>query len=142
VVVVHPRPARARTYYVRTGYGRDTSAGDVFFPENLTVRAGSTVIWYGAAFHTVTFAPASVINTLRKQLIVPVPQKDGPPKLTLNPKTAFPAGGTVESGQVFLNSGLLQLPHNQFAVTFTKPSVYHYGCLVHPGMDGTIRVVP
>ncbi|MDQ2745347.1 MAG: plastocyanin/azurin family copper-binding protein [Chloroflexota bacterium] len=142
VVVVHPRPAQARTYYVRPGYGSTTSAADVFFPEVLTVHVGSTVIWTGAIFHTITFAPAATIDQLRKQLIVPIPQQVGPPKLILNPRTAFPAGGRVENGIAFLSSGILQPPHNQFSVTFTKPGVYHYGCLVHPGMDGTIQVVP
>lgn len=142
VVVVHPRPVATRTYSIRTGYGSATSAADVFFPEVLTIHAGSTVTWTGAQFHTVTFAPATVIDQLRTQLIIPVPQKTGPPQLTLNPRIAFPSGGTVYNGTGMINSGILQPPHNQFAVTFTKPGVYHYGCLVHPGMDGTIRVIP
>ena len=28
------------------------------------------------------------------------------------------------------------------ALTFTKPGVYKYYCLVHPGMAGTITVLP
>jgi len=143
VVVVNPRPRAAHTYLVRTGYGSETtSAADAYFPEALTVHVGSTVTWTGAVFHTVTFAPATLIDQLRAQFIVPVPQKAGPPKLTLNPRVAFPTGGTVYNGSGILNSGILRPPHNQFVVTFTTPGVYHYGCLVHPGMDGTIQVIP
>jgi plastocyanin len=142
VVVVHPRPIATHTYSVQTGYGSATSAADVYFPEVLTVHTGSTVMWTGAVFHTVTFAPPAVIDQLRAHLILPVPQKTGPPALTLNPKIAFPTGGTVYNGTGILSSGILQPPHNQFAVTFTKPGVYHYHCLVHPGMDGIIRVIP
>src|SRR5579872_4048407 len=142
IVVVHPRPTDARTLYVRTGYGSNTSAADVFFPDVLTVHAGSTVVWQGAVFHTVTFAPIATIAQLRKQFIIPVPQRAGPPMLSINPRVAFPTGGTVYDGTGMLSSGILQPPHNTFAVTFTKPGVYHYGCLVHPGMDGTIRVIP
>ncbi len=143
VVVVNQRPTASHTYSVQTGYGSETtSAADAYFPESLTVHVGSTVTWTGAVFHTVTFAPATLIDQLRAQFIVPVPQKTGPPKLTINPKVAFPTGGTVYNGAGILNSGILQPPHSQFAVTFTTPGVYHYGCLVHPGMDGVIQVIP
>ncbi|MGH2411881.1 MAG: cupredoxin domain-containing protein [Chloroflexota bacterium] len=140
-VVVHPRPAGSRSYTVLTGYGSGNSAADVFFPDTLTVHVGSTVTWKHAFFHTVTFASVNTIRRLRKEFIVPVPQKGGPPKLTINPAVAFPAGGTVESGIPMLSSGILQPPHSKFSVTFTKPGVYHYACLVHFGMDGTIRVI-
>ncbi len=142
VVVVNPRPVAARTYTVRTGYGPVTSAADAYFPEDLTIHAGSTVTWTGSVFHTVTFAPAALIAQLRAHYIIPVPQKGGPPKLTLNPLVAFPSGGNVYNGTGFLTSGILKPPHNQFSVTFTKPGVYHYSCVVHPGMDGIIRVIP
>ncbi len=141
VVVVNPRPTTAHTYTVQTGYGSDTSAADAFFPEDLTVHVGSTVTWTGANFHTVTFASATEIAQLRTQFILPVPQQTGPPKLVVNPKVAFPMGGHVYNGSGILSSGILQPPHTQFAVTFTTPGVYHYSCLIHPGMDGVIRVI-
>lgn len=143
VVMVRPRPAASQNYSVRTGYGSNTSGADVYFPDDLTVHVGSTVTWYGAVFHTISFAPAAVIAALRPQLIVPVPHKGGPPKLTLNPKIALASGGNIENGSgLYINSGILQPQHNTFSVTFTKPGVYHYACLVHFGMDGVIRVLP
>ena len=142
VVVVNPRPTESHNYTVRTGYGPVTSAADAYFPEVLTIHAGSTVTWTGAEFHTVTFAPASTIAHLRANFVIPVPQKGGPPKLTVNPQVAYPGGGNVYNGTGFLTSGILQAPHNQFSVTFPKPGIYHYSCVVHPGMDGTIRVIP
>jgi plastocyanin len=140
LVVVSPRPTTAHTYLVRSGYGGPTkSAVDAFFPENLRIHVGDTVRW-SPGFHTVAFAPASEIQQLRQQFILPVPQKTGPPTLMVNPKTAFPSGGSTYDGTGFWNSGLLESGPTQ--LTFTKPGVYHYGCLIHPGMDGTITVLP
>ncbi len=141
VVVVHTRPAPSHNYSVLTGYGPSTSAADAYFPEILTIHAGDTVTWRGAEFHTITLAPAATIAHLRANFIVPVPQAGGPPKLTLNPQVVLPTGGHVYNGTGMLSSGLLQPPHNTFSITFTKPGIYHYSCLIHPGMDGTIRVL-
>lgn len=141
-VIVHPRPAISNHYYVRAGYGNDVSAADAFFPETLTIQGGDTVTWYGEIFHTVTFAPVATINQLRKAFIQPVPQKNGPPKLMINPQTAFSMGGATYDGQGLASSGLLQPPRTTYSLTFTRAGVYRYGCLIHPGMDGTIRVLP
>jgi plastocyanin len=140
-VVVHPRPTASHLYQVRSGYGAvNTSYADAFFPDNLRIHVGETVRWSSGGFHTVAFAPASVIQQLRKQLILPVPQKNGPPTLVLNPKAMYPTGGSTYDGKGFWNSGLLLTRSAQ--LTFTRPGVYHYGCLIHPGMDGTITVLP
>jgi plastocyanin len=139
VVKVLPRPTSASGLVIRSGYGSDTSAADAFFPDTLTIHVGQTVTW-SPGFHTVAFGPESLIKSLRQQFIIAVPQKSGPPKLVLNPKVALPAGGPTYDGQGFHNSGLLV--QGPFKLTFTKPGVYHYGCLIHPGMDGTIRVLP
>jgi plastocyanin len=140
VVVVHPRPAPAHTYLVRSGYGSvNQSYADAFFPDNLTIHVGDTVTW-SRGFHTVAFGPASLIHRLRQQFILPVPQKTGPPRLVINPEIAYPRGGTTYDGKGLWNSGLLQ--QGPTHLTFTRTGVYHYGCLIHPGMDGTITVLP
>jgi plastocyanin len=142
VVVVHPRPGQSHIYTVAAGYGSDTSAADAFFPDHLTIHVGDTVVWRGG-FHTITFGPPALLRNLRQHLVVPISQKNGPPHLTLNPRVAFPSGGTSYSGSGLVNSGLLiTQAHNSFRLTFAKAGVYHYLCLVHPGMDGTIRVLP
>jgi hypothetical protein len=78
-----------------------------------------------------------------------MPQKSGPPLLVFNPKVAFPTGGATYDGTGFVNSGVLVLnvpPGSKappsFKLTFTKAGKYTYVCLLHPGMDATITVVP
>jgi hypothetical protein len=107
-----------------------------------------TVQWVGG-FHTVSFGPPALLKKLQQSFIVPVPQTSGPPLLTLNPRVALPSGGTTYSGTGFVNSGILPLtlpPGStappSFTLTFTKAGTYPYVCLVHPGMDATITVLP
>jgi len=138
-VVVHQRPGMGSTYSVRAGYGSIRSAADTFFPQVLTIHAGSTVVWT-SGFHTVAFGAPVMLQQLRRDFIVPMPEKNGPPKLVMNPRVAFPSGGTAYAGAGFWNSGLLV--RGPARLTFTRPGVYHYTCLIHPGMDGTIRVIP
>jgi len=137
LVVVNPRPAAASTVVVRTGYGSTRSAVDAFFPDSLVIRAGTTVIWT-PGFHTVSFGPPTMLQNLRAHFVMPVPQKAGPPIIEVNPAAALPTGGPTYNGAGFWNSGLLI--RGPTHLTFTTPGVYHYKCLVHPGMDGTIIV--
>jgi plastocyanin len=156
-VLVHPqpRPVQGKTYIVLTGgdqmAGNDKSNATqdmTFFPQRLTIHVGDTVEWMGF-FHTVTFGPAALRDQLEKNFVMPMPQASGPPLLTLNPKVAFPSGGATYNGTGFVNSGILLLRAPQssnapptYRLTFTKPGTYTYECLVHPNMDGTIKVLP
>ena len=48
------------------------------------------------------------------------------------------------AGYILLNERL-SIPFispAQYTLTFTKAGTYGYDCLVHPGMDGTITVMP
>ncbi len=144
VVQVLPRPASAHVYRVESGYDNGTprEAADVFVPERLTVHAGDTVVW-SPGFHTVSFGPPALLAQLRRSFAMPAPQQSGPPALALNPRIIYPAGGSTYDGTGFVNSGLLIAPKpHTFALTFTKPGVYHYVCLIHPGMDGAVTVLP
>jgi len=144
VVRVLPRPASARTYHVRSGYdnGTPTYVADVFFPENLTIHAGDSVEW-SPGFHAVAFGPPALLAQLRRTFVAPAARPSGPPALVLNPRVIYPAGGHTYSGAGFVNSGLLVAPRpHSYALTFSAPGVYHYVCLIHPGMDGTITVLP
>ena len=144
VVHVLPRPATTTVYQVRSGYddgsARDTATS--FFPEHLTIHVGNTVIWT-PGFHNVVFGPDAYLAQLRATFVVPRPQTQGPPLLTLNPKVIFPYGGPTYDGTGVVNSGLLVSPKpHTFSLTFTKPGIYHYECSVHFGMEGTITVLP
>jgi plastocyanin len=154
-VIVHAAQPRGTMYIVQAGDGQKSSADqtnstifDGFYPLALTIHVGDTVEWIGG-FHTISFGPAALLKQLSANLIVPVPQKSGPPALLLNPKIAFPSGGHTYDGTGFVNSGILalQAPPGStappsFKLTFTKAGTYTYYCLVHPGMDGTITVMP
>jgi plastocyanin len=157
-IFVHPRPGTSHFYVVGAGlfgnspkYNSNINAEDVFFPENLTVHVGDTVEW-ASFFHTVTFASPKVITHLRHKFVLRKPGANGKWVYFANPAVVFPSSrngcGTKTACSYsggFLNSGLLQGGNSgpaTFKVTFTKAGWYHYGCLVHPGMDGSIRVLP
>jgi plastocyanin len=120
------------------------STADAFYPKHLTIHVGDTVEWIGF-FHTVTFGPEAMLAQLEKNLVVPVPQKSGPPMLEFNPKAAFPAGGPTFDGTGFVNSGILTAPPTakappSFKLKFTKAGTFTFDCLLHPGMDMSVTV--
>ena len=145
-VIVEPRPSASHLYNVNAGsmYDSAVNGSDSFTPAQLTIHAGDAVVWHGF-LHTITFGPAAEIAHLRQTLIVPVPQKAGPPILAFNPLVALPSGGKSYSGTGFVSSGLLtptgpQVP--SYKLTFPKPGTYTYSCLLHAHMQGTITVLP
>lgn len=144
VIVVLPRPAAARVYRVQSGYDHDTKLHGAlaFFPERLTIHTGDTVIW-SPGFHNVAFGPDDILARMRATFIIPQPQKQGPPLLTVNPRVLFPSGGNTYDGTGVVNSGVLVVPRpHPFALTFTRPGTFHYQCSIHHGMEGTITVLP
>jgi plastocyanin len=144
VVEVLPRPTVGHIYHVASGYddGSPRALVDAFFPEDLTIHAGDTVVWT-PGFHTVSFGRASLLAQLRRTFVRVVPRSDGPPTVVFNAQALFPAGGSTYDGTGFANSGMLLRPKpHAYALTFTRPGVYRYACLIHPGMDGTITVLP
>jgi len=119
-----------------------------FTPRPLVVSAGTTVTWTMRdphEVHTVTFLGGAT----RPDFVIVEPQKQGPPKLLVNPKVAGPTQTKTYDGMGYVNSGILfpagtppDLPKS-FSLTFTKPGRYEYLCLVHmpvEGMRGTIIV--
>ena len=101
-----------------------------FIASNVTVKVGHTVTFDMAKNmglpipHTVTFGPEP-----------PAPTPVGDP-------TAWDGTGTLSSG-VLLPPGFGPPGSSTYAVTFTKPGVYHYICMFHDdmGMVGTVTVV-
>lgn len=57
-----------------------------------------------------------------------------------NPRVFFPSSRVTVYAGGFWNSG--DFAGKSVRLTFTKPGVYHYHCLIHPGMDATITVLP
>jgi plastocyanin len=124
-----------------------------FFPQNLKIKAGTTVAFKAASqreVHTVTIGPAAYTMAIEKTFTTVHPNPMGPPTILLNPLAAYPSDPPpaptftgANHGNGFENLGILAFggPNPSSAkVTFAKPGVFHYECVIHPGMDGTITV--
>ncbi len=116
------------------------------FPSSLSVRTGTTVSFemplLTGETHTVTFGNDAYRNLLAAGF--------GPP--TPDPRGVYPSSPTMpivltpaSHGNGFANTGALDrdpstpLPASG-TITFDAPGVYHYECLIHPFMRGTITV--
>lgn len=116
-----------------------------FFPRDLTIKSGDTVVW-GASVdgHTITFNPTPPDPVD----IVPIPQDQGPPILSINPMVFTPAkpSNVFDAAQFFNSGDIGQFGSNgaSWALTFEKPGTFEYFCVFHSGlgMEGTITVVP
>ena len=114
------------------------------FPSSLTVAAGTVVTFqmsqHTDEVHTATFGPDSELKTL---------SKIGP---AVPAQSAYPSdpGQATESptahGDGFANTGFLDRDPSTKTipasgkVLFSTPGTYHYICLIHPFMHGTIVV--
>jgi plastocyanin len=126
------------------------------FPATLTVNAGQAVTFtmagqFTSEIHTVTFGPEKVRAGIERNFIAPL---TGAPKGTLalsarglypSDQPPLPAYDGTNHGDGFFNTGVLDNdPASPFPVsaqiTFTKPGTYHYECVIHEHMDGTIVV--
>lgn len=145
-------PAAPDTVWIGAGTRHGASL-DEFFPKVLHVKVGDTVTFVSHDpndVHTVTFGPNALRGSIEKTFVAP---QGNPPVPTINPLGAYasdpPAAangydGTAH-GNGYLNSGLvspLGAPGGMhvFRIRFTKAGVYHYECVIHPNMDGTIVV--
>jgi plastocyanin len=146
---VEPGPGGTDLVFVKAGI-LDVLTPDVrselleFLPQDVTVRAGDTVVWGSTGFHTITFVPRGPTPPL----VVPEPQEAGPPLLYLNLEVLTPAKpDPVYDPQQYYNSGdigFFSRGGASWALTFEQPGVYDYVCAIHEqlGMVGTVTVVP
>lgn len=118
-----------------------------FFPKELSIQEGDTVIWTSTFFHQVIFHPGQPAP----EFVVPTPVEGQElPNLIVSPEVAFPAkpAGEYDGAQLF-SSGLIgtlgaPLPGGTtFAMTFSQAGSYDYVCSTHRplGMEGVITVV-
>jgi plastocyanin len=125
-----------------------------FFPQNLRIKAGTTVNFKLASqreIHTITIGPAAYTTAIEHTFTTPQPNPGGPPTLLVNPLGAFPSDPPplppytgANHGNGFEGTGILAggggpLP-SSMKITFTKPGVFNYECIVHEEMDGKITV--
>lgn len=149
------RTKPAEPLRVLVGAGDNATGAEVtsFFPSQLSINVGDTVTFVNhdqTDIHTVTFGPEKLRAAIEKGFAAPHGRQ-----VLLNPLGALPSDPPAPAAQYdgsnhgngYLNSGILQpqgapasAGPKSFAVTFTKAGVYHYECVVHANMDGTIVV--
>ena len=127
-----------------------------FYRRQVTIHTGDSVRWVFSrrVVHTVTFlAPGQK----RPPLEVPDPANpysgfndaagapfwfNGQPSLLIPPDHALPQGGSSTDGTKYENSGLSAPAFHPYKLKFTKAGTFRYICLVHPGMVGSVKVLP
>lgn len=134
---------------------------NAFFPTSIAVRVGDTVSFTPVGFHTVhfpkngKFAPLVVPGTTPVSGIV---DAAGVP-FWFNGQTAGGFNPAIFAANLFgkktvavsktkevISGPTPDVPEGQtpkpFRVRFAKPGLYRYICDLHPGMKGSVRVVP
>jgi plastocyanin len=119
------------------------------FPGTLKVKAGTVVKFFMAKgsreAHTATFGPRPYLTTLAHSIQSPSPKQQVwyPSDI---PSLGPPIVSPTVHGNGFANTGVLdqdpttaQIPSSG-KLKFTKAGTYHYICLIHPFMRGTIVV--
>jgi plastocyanin len=147
-------PAVQKTFNEQ--YGIDVND---FFPHTISVHVGDSVRFVPAGFHTVDF-PTKGGDDL--PVFVPTGQNianaldagnnpfwfNGQPQIGINPQIANPSTALFGkrasfNGTARVDTGvpLTQNP-KPATIRFTKAGTFTYLCDVHPGMKGTVRVLP
>ncbi len=116
------------------------------FPQTLTVPANTVVTFMmsrnSRETHTATFGPASVLKTLSDGFQAANFPAQGvypsdPSSIVVSPTSH--GDGFGNTGALDNDAGTPQIkPSNR--IDFTTPGTYHYQCLIHPFMHGTIVV--
>jgi plastocyanin len=129
---------------------------NAFFRKTVTIHAGDSVKWVFSkrVVHTVTFLAK---GDTRPPLEGPDPANpysgfndsqgspfwfNGQPSIAIPPEHAFPQGGDTADGKTYRNAGLSAPAFKPYTLKFPKKGTYKYLCLVHPGMDARVKVLP
>ena len=139
---------KTKTHGANVSLGASAPGGlEVFamFPSTLTVKKGTTVKFSMSKFtretHTATFGPTAYVNDLANAF--------GPP--TPTPVGIYPSDPahiiltSTSHGNGFANTGVLDRDNGtpqgaSNTITFTEQGTYHFICLIHSFMHGTIVV--
>ena len=128
-----------------------------FGPDTITVPVGGSVSWMVHGFHTISFnAPedAKSLRTVNADGSVHLNEKATNPSQTTPPEPPADSGGdsggpppdappTVFDGGSWNGDGFLStggIGDEVFKLTFSKAGTYEYKCLIHDGMEGTVKV--
>jgi plastocyanin len=161
LAVALPATASARTKTVYEGappnapaiISRGPANVDDFFMHTVTIRQGDSVKWINEDFHNVdlpgpsgkdlpVFSQGATVTGVNDASPNPFWFNGKVPSLGFNPAVLGPSGGSIYDGSKRLTSGLPHGPSKPYQVTFPKAGRYKYFCDVHPGMVGTVVVLP
>jgi plastocyanin len=112
-----------------------------FLPEQITIHAGDSVAWKlnSKEEHTVYFAGGEALPPLE------MTGADG--RVYFNSDIFFASADAtgqvrkVYDGVGSISGGMLAEGTETYTLEFTKPGVYEYVCMFHPGMKGTVTVL-
>jgi len=148
------KPKKSLKVWVGLGHTSTGAEITAFSPAKLVVHVGDTVTFANhdqTDIHTVTFGPEKVTAKIEKNFVAPAAGG----RFRLSPLGGFasePPGTPAQydgsnHGNGYLNAGILaplgsppSAGPSTFKVTFTKAGTYHYECVIHQNMDGTIVV--
>lgn len=129
-----PAAAQATGPTVVVGSGEPGYAVNLFGPSEVTVPVGGTVNFKAGWLepHTVTFRGANK----------PVPPPDDPTAaVPTHPGQVVSYNGSEYVNSGFIASGGVFGENNSFALKFSKEGAFPFSCIIHPGMDGVVKVV-
>jgi plastocyanin len=154
-------PAATKTVYAGPPVAKakalpPDSTGNAFYPRKLAVKAGGKVAFKLGGLHNVIFAPKGAPlgpfhapDPARPVAGVKDPAGtdlwfNGQPGWFIDPAHVLPAGDKKVDGKALDASGVFQgqgAPPD-YVVSFPKTGRYAYLCTIHPGMKGTVEVLP
>ena len=118
------------------------------FPATQTVKVGTTVTFSMSAktreVHTAAFGPQAYLMNLANSFAGPAPDanavypSDPPGTITLS-QTSH-GNGFANTGALDRDSSTPLVPSQ--TIKFTQAGTYHFICLIHPFMHGTVVVTP
>lgn len=116
------------------------------FPQALTIKPNTVVTFtmstHSRETHTATFGPSSVLGALSNQFQGASFPAQGvypsdPKSIVVTPTSH--GDGFGNTGALDNDPGTPQIPPSN-KIDFTTPGTYHFQCLIHPFMHGTIIV--
>lgn len=134
-------PDGSSIYLVAAGMGPPNAELTEFFPGNLTIKKGDTVVWFSSRWHSIVFHPDGPFPPM----YTPEIDDTGYVQMIINPVVTLP----IKAGQPFVgkgvySSGLMGYGSRPggvgYSLTFEVAGLFRYLCPVHPGMAGTITV--
>ena len=132
------------------------STGNAFYPRRTTVNAGGKVAFKFGGLHNVVFAgkgaapgPFHAPDPARPVAGATDPAGaaawfNGQPGWFIDPRHVIATGDAVVDGKALDSSGVFAgagAPPD-YVAKFPEAGVYRYVCTVHPGMKGTVEVLP